>query len=79
MSAPGLAIGIDIGGTKMAVAAVNRQGEILQRLVLPTQAELGFARFKLRREQQAATLGVMPSTKRAPAGLADLRRNTSEP
>jgi glucokinase len=38
------AIGIDIGGTKMAVALVNDQGAIAQRLVLPTEAEEGFDR-----------------------------------
>lgn len=41
---PPLAIGIDIGGTKMAVAAVNAQGHILGRSTLATEAEQGFPR-----------------------------------
>lgn len=41
---PPLAIGIDIGGTKMAVAAVNAQGQIVGRSTLATEAELGFPR-----------------------------------
>lgn len=38
------AIGIDIGGTKIAVAAVDARGHIRARRVLPTEAELGFER-----------------------------------
>lgn len=38
------AIGLDIGGTKIAVAAVDAGGRICARLSLPTEAELGFAR-----------------------------------
>jgi glucokinase len=38
------AIGIDIGGTKMAVAAVDAQGVICARVTLATEAELGFPR-----------------------------------
>jgi len=38
------AIGIDIGGTKMAVAAVDATGGFCARVTLPTEAELGFAR-----------------------------------
>jgi glucokinase len=37
-------IGIDIGGTKMAVALVNDQGAVLKHEVLLTEAEHGFAR-----------------------------------
>src|SRR5689334_11146526 len=37
-------IGIDIGGTKMAVALVNDLGAILQREILATEAERGFDR-----------------------------------
>lgn len=44
MSDSPLAVGVDIGGTKMAVAAVNRDGRLLARIVLPTEAELGFDR-----------------------------------
>jgi glucokinase len=38
------AIGIDIGGTKIAVAAVDGRGAILARVELATEAELGFDR-----------------------------------
>jgi glucokinase len=38
-----LAIGIDIGGTKMALALVDRQGAILERALLSTDAAQGFA------------------------------------
>ncbi|MBI2929364.1 MAG: ROK family protein [Verrucomicrobia bacterium] len=39
-----VAIGIDIGGTKMAVANVDQHGSIVAREILPTEAELGFPR-----------------------------------
>ncbi len=39
-----LAVGVDIGGTKLAVAVVSRDGRVLSRVVLPTEAELGFDR-----------------------------------
>lgn len=38
------AIGIDIGGTKIAVAAVDQTGRICARIALATEAELGFGR-----------------------------------
>lgn len=38
------AIGIDIGGTKIAVAAVDARGAIHSRRVVATEAELGFER-----------------------------------
>lgn len=44
MKSPSLAIGIDIGGTKMAVASVRESGQILESTVLPTEAEQGFPR-----------------------------------
>jgi glucokinase len=47
------AIGIDIGGTKTAVAAVNRQGQIVARRVFATEAEQGFERA-LKRMAEAA-------------------------
>lgn len=37
-------IGVDIGGTKTAVAAVHPSGTLLARASFPTEAELGFAR-----------------------------------
>jgi glucokinase len=46
------AIGIDIGGTKTAVAAVNREGRIVARRVFATEAEQGFERA-LKRMAQA--------------------------
>jgi glucokinase len=44
MNAPQRAIGIDIGGTKIAVATVDALGTILARVTLATEAELGFER-----------------------------------
>jgi glucokinase len=38
------ALGIDIGGTKIAVAALDGSGHIVARQVLPTEAERGFDR-----------------------------------
>ncbi len=38
------AIGIDIGGTKMAIAAVDQDGKIHSKVVLATEARLGFER-----------------------------------
>lgn len=38
------AVGIDIGGTKMAVAAVDGAGILRARVTLPTEAERGFER-----------------------------------
>jgi glucokinase len=38
------ALGIDIGGTKIAIAAVDGSGRIVARCVLPTEAERGFDR-----------------------------------
>lgn len=38
------AIGVDIGGTKIAVALVDATGQILSRTVLTTEAERGFGR-----------------------------------
>ncbi len=38
------AVGIDIGGTKMAVAAVDADGRIVARTALPTEPEQGFPR-----------------------------------
>ena len=37
-------IGIDIGGTKIAVGAVDRHGNVKVRMVLATEAKLGFDR-----------------------------------
>ncbi|HEY9171990.1 MAG TPA: ROK family protein, partial [Verrucomicrobiae bacterium] len=44
MNATTLAVGIDIGGTKMAVALVDAAGPILARTSLATEAGQGFAR-----------------------------------
>jgi glucokinase len=35
------ALAIDIGGTKIAAAIVNRQGSVIHRILRPTRAELG--------------------------------------
>ena len=37
------AVGIDIGGTKIAVATVNETGDIVQEATIPTESERGFA------------------------------------
>ncbi len=47
------AIGIDIGGTKIAVAAVDRSGRIAARAVIATDAELGFGRALVRMVEAA--------------------------
>jgi glucokinase len=44
MQATGRAIGVDIGGTKIAVAAVDGAGRLHARRALATEAERGFAR-----------------------------------
>jgi len=44
MPSPALALGIDIGGTKMAVAVVDVPGAIRVRETLATEAEQGFPR-----------------------------------
>ena len=37
-----LAVGVDIGGTKIAVGAVAGAGTVLARRTIPTEAEAGF-------------------------------------
>jgi glucokinase len=39
----GRAVGIDIGGTKIAVATVNGAGEVLREATIPTDSRQGFA------------------------------------
>jgi len=68
MSQSRKAIGIDIGGTKMAVAAVDAGGAILARATLPTEAELGFARAVER--LAAAVEQLLPRVGWAPSELA---------
>jgi glucokinase len=43
VSARGGTIGIDIGGTKIAVAAVDGSGEVISEATIPTESERGFA------------------------------------
>jgi glucokinase len=43
-SPPSLAVGLDIGGTKIALALVDPEGGILARETMPTEAPLGFGR-----------------------------------
>jgi glucokinase len=43
MTGEGRAVGIDIGGTKIAVATVTGAGEILREAAIPTDSEHGFA------------------------------------
>ena len=35
------AIGLDIGGSKLYFAIINREGAILDRTIVPTEAHLG--------------------------------------
>jgi len=44
MNATGPALGVDIGGTKIAIGLVAADGRIIASEVLPTEAELGFDR-----------------------------------
>lgn len=59
------AVGVDLGGTKTAVAAVDGTGAIRARLTLPTEAELGFDRAVRRLgeaiEQVCAQAGWSPA------------------
>jgi glucokinase len=64
------AIGIDIGGTKMAVAAADAGGRLLARATLPTEAEQGFARA-VRRLAEAIE-SVLRQTGRVPAEVAGI-------
>ena len=48
MDASAKTIGIDIGGTKIAVAAVDARGAITGRSMIATEAELGFERCVVR-------------------------------
>ncbi|HEY2944960.1 MAG TPA: ROK family protein [Vicinamibacteria bacterium] len=43
MSSRGGAVGIDIGGTKIAVAAVDESGDVVGEATIPTEPERGFA------------------------------------
>ena len=43
MSARGGTVGIDVGGTKIAVGAVDGSGEVAAEAVIPTESERGFA------------------------------------
>ncbi|MGH2630100.1 MAG: ROK family protein, partial [Actinomycetota bacterium] len=54
MTAPGLAVGIDVGGTKIATLLVDRDGRVLARDVRPTPAD-----------DQDATLAAMTEGVRA--------------
>jgi glucokinase len=70
MSAAGKAVGIDIGGTKMAVAAVDAAGKLVARTTLPTEAEQGFPRAVER--LTAAIRDVLRTPCWAPADLAGI-------
>jgi glucokinase len=70
MTTPKIAIGIDIGGTKMAAASVDQEGNLLDRLVLPTEAELGFPRAVDRLGAAIATL--LERARRRAAGFTGI-------
>lgn len=61
-------VGIDIGGTKIAAAAVTTAGELLSRASMPTEAERGFEDGL-----QRITVLVRRVLDEAHVGLADLR------
>ena len=54
--APSIALGLDIGGTKMALALVTEEGRILADTSLPTESALGFERALDRIATAAAKL-----------------------
>jgi glucokinase len=65
MSAPEYAIGVDIGGTKIAFALVDRNGHTLDTHQLPTDADKGSAAVV-----DAAAAGVRMLQDRAPGPVA---------
>ena len=64
MSITNHAIGIDIGGTKMALALIQAGGRILARTVLPTEAEQGFDRAVRRLAERIESLRRRAGTSR---------------
>jgi glucokinase len=66
---PGHAVGIDIGGTKMAVALVAQPGEILACVTLPTEAEQGFSRALDRLGKSIDSLLKQPEVHVAAIGI----------
>jgi glucokinase len=56
MSSSRKALGVDIGGTKIAIAALDGRGAILARASLPTEAEQGFDRALARLADAAERL-----------------------
>ncbi len=61
------AIGVDIGGTKIAVAVVDELGAVHARRTLPTEAELGFERAV-----QRMIAAVETVTREAGGAVADM-------
>ena len=80
------ALGIDIGGTKIAVATVVGGGEILREVALPTESERGFASGVARITEAALRVleesgwgpSELPGIGIACAGPVDPRRGTIE-
>jgi len=58
MSAAGRAVGIDIGGTKIAVATVTGAGEIVREATIPTDPGRGFAWGVRQITEAVAELGL---------------------
>lgn len=61
------AIGVDIGGTNVKVAAVSREGEIFRRRLIPTEAALGPA--QLMDKVIEGALQIAADLERPPAGI----------
>jgi glucokinase len=64
-----IVLGIDIGGTKIAAAAVTPQGEIVSRATMPTQAERGFPDGLRRIEALLDEILAAAPEQVAPAGI----------
>lgn len=66
--ASSVSVGIDIGGTKMALGLLGPDSAVLERTVLSTEAELGFARA-VDRLGEAITAMLAASENRRLAGI----------
>ncbi|MBO8127239.1 MAG: ROK family protein [Firmicutes bacterium] len=67
-----LGIGIDVGGTKTALALVSSQGQVLEKETFPTEPEKGFPDFIARVKESYHRLSAPYQSKLAgqPVGLA---------
>lgn len=65
-----LAVGIDIGGTKIALATVDEEGHIIEEITIPTQSTEGFNRSRQR--IISAIEQLLQTTDCAPSELAGI-------